>query len=557
MSFLSNYAREHADTPVASAIEAYQAAQLGEGLLSESPPVPDEDPITEAPTYNDDRQTLFGKDERHLVPGDAFTRLLPDGSCEVLYRPSSAKHTAYHASIVPNLIMEGRRGTGKSHTMRWDMHIRAMTYAGYRYLMLRRTMPELRKSHLLYLEDEMEKLGGRALGVRSGNVEAHYPNKSLGLFGHCETDADVMKYLSAQFDAIIFDEITTFDWDMITKIKTSCRVTKKSGLIAMVRGGTNPLGVSAEEVYRYFIGRDLSLEEDPKYIAADWGSLHIERTDCGHIDYEQYDKQFVGLPEAYRLAWQDGQWGAEGRYFSLEPKHFISAMPVITGVNPREPVRPAIEWPWLHVYRVLDWGWHDPCVCVWIGVLPDGREIPFQEYSTVRTPAPAVADELNRLSDGMKVIATIADPTLWDGEKEMGHCLADEFELKGIFLTKGRNDRTTAGYAIQNHLNTMINIGTKDNPVLSPKLVFVQNEGVSPTPTLIRTLKAMRVDKTRPGRIADHKADHMPIALGYFCMADVAPCRVPRADEIIKPWLKKTAGRVTLGSKHVRHRTYL
>lgn len=541
MSFLEDYASSRVGTPVGDALSAHFAAQL-----HSQPLPPEEDPIEDAPTYEDNRQTLFSPAELHLVPGDAFTRLLPDGSVEVLYRPSSVKHVAYHASTIANLIMEGPRGTGKSHTMRWDFHIRAMSYPGFKYLMLRRTMPELRKSHLLYLEDEMERLGGRALGVRSGNVEAHYPNKSLGLFGHCETDADVMKYLSSQFDAICFDEITTFEWDMVTKIKTSCRVTKASGLIAFVRGGTNPLGVSAEDVYRYFIGRDLTKEEDKNYIASDWGNLHIERDDNPHLDYAQYDKQFVGLPEAYRKAWQDGMWGVEGAYFSIEPRHYMLQMPEIKGINPNEPVRPATNWPWIHVYRVIDWGWHDPTVCVWIAVLPDGHEIPFQELALLRTPAPQVADEINALSDGMKIIATIADPTLWDGEKEMGHCLADEFESKGIWLTKGRNDRTTAGYAIQNHLNTLCADGT-------PKLQFIMDEaGQSPTPTLIRTLKAMRVDKTRPGRIADHKADHMPIALGYFAMADVAPCRVPRPDESQAPWLRKKVGRVTLGAKHVR-----
>lgn len=542
MSFLSDYAQSHHGTPVGDAINAHLTAHMLEG----QPLPPELDPIEATPVYDDERQTMFGPAELDRVPGDAFTRGLPNGSVEVLYRPASPKHAAYHASTVPNLIMQGSRGTGKSHTMRWDMHIRSMSYAGFKYLMLRRTMPELRKSHLLFLEDEMLKLGGRALGVRSGNVEAHYLNGSLGLFGHCETDADVMKYLSAQFDAIVFDEITTFEFSMVTKIKTSCRVTKASRLTAFVRGGTNPLGVSAEEVYRYFIGRDLTKEEDPNYDARDWDNLKIAREDNPHLDYAQYDKQFVGLPEAYRKAWQDGMWGVEGAYFSIEPRHYISMMPEIAGTDPHQPVRPATHWPWIHVYRVIDWGWHDPTVCVWIAVLPDGHEIPFQEFSCLRTPAPQVADEINALSDGMKVIATVADPTLWDGEKEMGHCLADEFEAKGIYLTKGRNDRTTAGYAIQNHLNTLCKDGT-------PKLQFIMDaNGQSPTPTLIRTLKAMRVDKTRPGRIADHKADHMPIALGYFCMADVAPCRVPRGEEHTQPWLRKKSGRVILGSKQVR-----
>jgi phage terminase large subunit len=545
-----NLASRFAGTPVGDAIADYQAARLGTGRLGNEPPLPEEDFIAEPPSYEDERQTVFTAAELHLVPTDSFTRGLPDGGVEVLYRPASEKHVAYHASSIPNLIMEGSRGTGKSHTMRWDMHIRSMSYAGFKYLMLRRTMPELRKSHLLYLEDEMEKLGGRALGVRSGNVEAHYPNKSIGLFGHCEADTDVMKYLSAQFDAICFDEITTFEWDMVTKIKTSCRVTKNSGLTAIVRGGTNPLGVSAEDVYRYFIGRDIPKEEDPNYVASDWGNLHIERTDNPHLDYAQYDKQFVGLPEAYRKAWQDGQWGVEGAYFTLESRHFIPTMPVIHGAaGPLSEARVATNWPWLHIYRVLDWGWHDPCVCVWIAVLPDGHKIPFMEWSTLRTPAPQVADEINRLSEGMKIITTIADPTLWDGEKEMGHCLADEFELKGVWLTKGVNNRTNAGYSIQNRLNNNLKDGL-------PEMLFIQDEnGNSPTPTLIRTMKAMRVDKARPGRIADHKADHMPIALGYFAQAEIGRCTIPNQD-VEKKFLTRKVGRVILGAKQVRRKSY-
>lgn len=487
------------------------------------------------------RKRLYQPNEP--VPDDAFTVGRPGGVTEVLYRPTSEKHRGYHASTLPKLIMEGRRGTGKSHTMRWDFHMRAMAYPGFRYLMLRRTMPELRKSHLQFVEEDMERLGGRALGVRSGNVELHYPNGSRGLFGHCETEADVLKYLSAQFDAICFDEITTFDWEMVTRISTSCRVVEGSGLTAIVRGGTNPIGVSADEVHRYFIGKEVTPEEDKKYDPADWGSLHIEQADAeGTIDFEQYDKQFVGLSKAYQDAWLEGKWGVEGAYFSIEAKNLIQSMPVIAGSDGL-PAAPMLRWPWLHIYRVLDYGWHDPTVCVWVAVLPDGHEVPFMEYSVVRTTAQTVAYDLKRLSEGMKVITTIADPTLWDGLKETGTCMADIFEQQGVSLTKGKNDRTACGFAIQEHLNTVLADGR-------PKLLILETQ----CNTLVRTLRAMRVDKKHPGRIADHKADHMPIALGYFCMAGVAPTRIPN-QVTDRPWMVPKAGnRRILGSAHVRTR---
>lgn len=262
---------------------------------------------------------------------NAFQLTNSDGSVDMLYEPQP-KQLLYHASTLPNLIMEGRRGTGKSLCMRWDMHMRALAVPGYMYLILRRTMPELRKSHLLFIQREMGMF--KTLYPEStylkGVSEAHYGNGSVGLFGHCETDADVLKYLGGQFHAINFDEITTFDWDMITKISTSGRVEADSGIMSIIRGGTNPIGVSAEEVYRYFIGKDITPDEDRDYVAAEWDSIHLTSADNVYIDFDQYDKRFAGLPEAYRRAWLRGEWGIEGAYFNLLPENIITQLPFVT-----------------------------------------------------------------------------------------------------------------------------------------------------------------------------------------------------------------------------------
>lgn len=263
--------------------------------------------------------------------GGGVEMVNPDGSTDLLYWPQP-KQRLYHASTVPNLIMEGPRGTGKSLCERWDMHMRALAYPGYTYLMLRRTMPELRKSHLLFIQREMERFKGFNKGsvYLKGTSEAHYGNGSIGLFGHCETEADIERYLSAQFCAIVFDEITTFEWEMVGRIGSSCRVEEGSGLIAIVRGGTNPLGVSADDVYRYFIGKDITPDEDPEYNPNDWGSIRVEREDNRYLDNAQYDKRFAGLPEAYRRAWMKGEWRTEGAYFDIRPEHIIKTLPMVT-----------------------------------------------------------------------------------------------------------------------------------------------------------------------------------------------------------------------------------
>lgn len=470
-----------------------------------------------------------------LLAAGAVSLTQPSGKIEILYAATDALRP-FHASTCPNLLAEGSRGTGKSHCMRWDAHMRSLAYAGYTYLILRRTMPELKKSHLHFIDGEMSKLGG--FYHHTDNI-AIYNNGSRGYFGHCETEADVMKYLSSQFCAIYFDEITTFDWDMVIKIAASARVPDGSGLLAIVRAGTNPLGQSAEEVQRYYITKDIEPEEDPEYDPGDWDSIHLTLDDNPFLDKDQYRKRFAGLPDAYRKAWLDGLWGVEGAYFTIRPDHVVQTIPTIALENEE---LPATRWPWMNIYRVLDWGWHDQTACIWFVILPDGREIAFKERYWTQTAVKTVATDIIRMSEDMRVVTTFADPTLWIGAKEMGHCLADEFETTGVPLTRSKNDRTACGYAIQEHLNTTVDE--------APKLTFYE-PGV---PTLLRAMRAMRVDKKAPGRIDDHKLDHGPIATGYFCMASVGPTQVPHRSAI-KPWMVPRHGKSrVLGANNVRHR---
>jgi phage terminase large subunit len=483
---------------------------------------------------------------------DAFVMTQPDGTPKVLYR-TTRKGALYHASIVPNLLAHGPRGTGKSHMMRWDLHMRAMSIPGFSYLMMRRTMPELKKSHLHFIDAEMNLFGTKDASFyhHTDNI-AIYPNGSRGYFGHCENEKDIEKYLSSQFCAVCFDEITTFDWDMVIKISASCRVPEGSGLTAFVRGGTNPMGVSADEVHRYYIQKDITPEEDPEFNPDDWGAIQFMPEDNPFLDHKQYRKKFAGLSEAYRKAWLDGEWGVEGAYFTVLPEHLLKNLPMLNGPDG---LRPMLEWPWLNIYRTMDWGWHaqDPTVCAWIAVLPNGREIVFKEKMWTYTTAQQVAQEMKETSEGMKVIATFADPTMWDGEKETGHSMASIFEDNGVPLTKSKNNRTAAGYAIQQHLNEKVNEGSEDSKRLVPKMQFYEPTDVrGGCPTVIRTLKMMRVDKNDPGRIADHKQDHYPICAGYFCMADVPATRVPKADRI-KPWMKHSTNRRILGVGNVRN----
>lgn len=479
----------------------------------------------------------------------------------------TAKGLDFHESQSVNLLIEGSRGTGKSMILRNDAHMRALAYPGYTYLIVRRTMPELKKSHLRFIDAEMRKLGGY---FHKTDAIAYYPNGSQGFYGQCETEDDMLKLLSSEYCAIYFDEISTFTWTMITKIASCVRVPEGSGLLAIVRGGTNPIGVGAAEVRRYFITKDVELTEDPEYDPDEYESIHTTLDDNPYIDKEQYIRRLSSLPEHVRRAWLDGEWVIEGAYFhDFKPIKIIKSedlaslgrfrvgQPVAWHVTDAYPVitnkaREVHDWlqqggswfDWVQIYRTLDWGFSpDPAVCLWIAVLPNGRSFVFKEKHWNATPAHLVARDMIDMSQGMRIVETFCDPTLFAGsEASDHHSMGDIIEDNGVPLTEGINDRAALGYAIHEYLNTMLDDG-------QPKLQ-IYTFGCQ---KLIKTLPEQRIHKTHPERIADSANDHWTIALGYYCMGRTGTSReygVPEKPRWMRPKVG-TRGR-RLGAESVR-----
>jgi terminase large subunit-like protein len=268
----------------------------------------------------------------------AFPQLivpLPDGTMHMMYEPSSAKHQQFHESDQKNLLAYGNRGGGKSVLLRFDAHMRAMSVPNVNLILVRRTYPELMRSHLIHIGAEMKMLGG---DYHKTEHVAYYPNNSKLFFSHVSTEADSLNLLSAEFLAAYFDELSTIPWDFFVKLCASVRVRRDSGLIAVVRAATNPLGPSAAELYSYFVNKDVDPEDDPDYNPNDWDAIKIQMEDNPHLDQEQYKTRFSGMPAYLRKAWLDGDFALENQLFDFRPKkdgkeyHVISSLPVISNM---------------------------------------------------------------------------------------------------------------------------------------------------------------------------------------------------------------------------------
>lgn len=429
------------------------------------------------------------------------------------------KQLDFHESLKENCIIEGSRGTGKSVCIRNDAHMRALACPGYNYLIVRRTMPELKKTHLRFIGQEMRILGGT---YHKTDAIAQYHNGSTGFFSHCETEDDMMKILGSEYCAVYFDEISTFTGEMITKIATCTRVPEGSDLMALVRGGTNPIGVGADYVRKAYLTKDIQPEDDPEYNPDDYEAIHTTLDDNPYIDKVQYIKRLSNLPEHIRRAWLDGEWVVEGMYFhdyyptkhrpvgegESEPYdwHVTTIYPRIK--SSRTDIIGLEQHQWVQIYRTVDWGFSpDPAVCLWIAVLPNSRAFVMKEMHWRSKTAAHVAKIIKSESEGMHIVETYCDPTMFYGSEATGNMsVGDIFESNGVPLTPVKNDRIVAGYAIHEYLNTLCVDGLPKLQMYGPGC-----------PMLVRTIPEMRTDKNDPRKIADGN-DHWVISLAYFCM---------------------------------------
>jgi len=448
-----------------------------------------------------------------------------NGVERTLYAPHPHQ-VKFHASTAPNLLALGTRGTGKSLTLRWDAHIRCLMVPNFRALIIRRTMPELRSSHLAFIDAEMKLLGGTFLHT---TFQAKYPNGSTLTFRHCETEADVMNFLSSEYGYIGFDELSTFTLEQFLKISAAARAPVDAPYRAVVRAGSNPLGIGADWMYSWFVDKDVDYVEFPDYRPDDFEMQFSTLEDNPSLDATEYKARLRNLPEFVRRAWLLGERVDENTYFmdfhkSTEdgkPWHCIDIVPTYDG-------KPLYMVDWLTYYRAVDWGYSpDPAVCLWFVVLPNRRAICFKERHWKSTLADKVAQDIKSDSAGMKVAETFCDPTMLIKEGQ-DYSIGEIFERNGVPVTAMQNDRILFGYAIHEFLNTEID-GL-------PKLQILKPNGMLGCPDLIKTFPMQRRDPLHPSKLANGN-DHWVVALAYFCMGQAPPSRSPLVSTI-PPWMR-------------------
>ena len=146
------------------------------------------------------------------------------------------------------VLFGGAAGGGKSYAQIIDALLFAVKYPQSKQLILRRTYPELEKS---IIRTSLELYPREIASYQSSGHIWKFNNGSVIEFGNCDTENDIYKYQSAEYDIIRFDELTHFTETMYTYLISRVRGT--NGYPKQIKSSTNPSGIGHHWVKKRFI----------------------------------------------------------------------------------------------------------------------------------------------------------------------------------------------------------------------------------------------------------------------------------------------------------------
>lgn len=409
----------------------------------------------------------------------------------------------------------GAAGGGKSDALLIFAILYAQKYHGSKILILRRTLQELQKEGSL-IPRSLELLSNTGWQYRDQKKKWYAPNGSVIEFGYCEAEKDVYQYQSAQYEVIIFDELTHFTEFQYLYMFSRCRSAK--GFPACVRSATNPGNIGHAWVKKRFVtvcppgqvhrselknpvtGKMETVERC--FIPARvWDNKILLENDPGYLLFLQ------ALPENERRALLDGDWDVfKGQYFG-EWRYDLHVC---------KPFEIPEDW---HRERAFDWGMAKPLAHYWVAVNPQGKAYVYREYYKTGKTAQVAAQEILALSAKEKYRFTHADPSIFSKKGEGPESIGEQMRRIMGPIMPSKNDRINGWMAVRKWLE----IAPDGLPWLQ---VFDTCEN------LIRTLPEQIYDEIDVEDLNTDGEDHAVDAIRYWAVMRHAPPKEKEADRL-------------------------
>jgi hypothetical protein len=435
-------------------------------------------------------------------------------------------------SKATEILYGGSAGGGKSHTMRVAAIYYALAVPTIQIYLFRRLSDDLKKNHLDGSSGFISLLAGMLdskhckINYTTGQIT--FSNGSKIHLSHCQHEKDVIKYLGAELNILLIDELTHFTWDIYKYLRGRVRLgglkvpKGLKGTLPRIICSSNPGGVGHEFVKSMFID---NLEPEALYqMPKEDGGMIRQFIPAKLADNPtmtendpHYADKLIGLGGALAKAMLDGDWNAiEGAYFDTFDKKKHVIQPFI------------IPDAWTKI-RAFDWGYSAPFGVLW-GAVSDGsiiyvngqpRVFPrdsiiiYREYyGTTGKPneglklnANEIAHNILKYEENETIHTYFADPAIFSkGASGTGESIAELMQKMGCLWRPADNQRILGWQQVRFRLQ-----GRDDEPLI----YFFDS-----CKHLIRTIPIMQYDKTRAEDLDTKLEDHACFAANTLVDTD-------------------------------------
>jgi hypothetical protein len=396
-------------------------------------------------------------------------------------------------------LLGGAAGPGKSHVSRFGAYRLCLTIKNFSVLLLRKTRPELERTHIRKMRQEQYDIGFEWMEQAK---ECRFKNGSVIECGHMEDEAAVQKYLSSEYDLIIPEEAVQYKPDALMELMSRARTSNED---VKARGGpwvwlpTNPGGPSHHLLKSFLIDKEPDVEQYPamarKYKPEQWTYLKATLDDNPYIDPDYEELSLSGLKKTRYAQLRDGDWdAAEGAFFEMfsretHVREMTMSLPITDAIE-------AMDWgysapgAWAAYVHVGDNHWH--CIGEW----------KFKQH----TPQEVAEGILARRRElGIqKTRYTVCDPAMFS--KQIGESIAETMARFGVPCTPGDNERELGWMRLM--------AAYRNAPDGTPWLTYEPTCGYA-----IRSIPALLADPKNPEDIDTTLDDHAADRDRYFVMS--------------------------------------
>ena len=458
-----------------------------------------------------------------------------------VYQPQE-RQRLFHESILNrgengfrDFLYGGSAKAGKSFSLRWEAHRNCLQYPRLRGLLVRSSFPELERTHLSRIGYDLP------LEVGHYNQQKHvfnYYNESVLEFGYGDRKEDFQQYLSAEYDFIIIDELTTIPFDFSYLLRSRLASSRKD-FIPFWACGTNPGSIAHVDVRNYFVKQtNIDVEKYPAY----------NKGEVCFIPATVYDNQILldrdpgVLTRLKQLSKRDQQKFLFGNWDIFEGQFFDNWLDEVHVINHKD----YLSYEDLKHFNIrigLDYGNVTTLECLARDY--NGNVILFDElHMEKETRTEKIAKTVNFLRERkLQDCLIIADTNMWIKDAfdvNVSNTPAYEFIAAGLKLIqvsktapqKNKNYRVVCNETIKDYLT--YEMDDKGKITKAPRLRVYRRCN-----SFIRTFPALITDDKNDEDIAPNQDDHDTDSFKYALMSLATPKQEQPEEPVAYPHMSQ------------------